>query len=902
MWGIYWRDLKRILTNPVAIIVTVGIAILPSLYAWLNIISNWDPYANTQNISIAVANLDSGAHSDITGDINVGDQLVAELKTNNQLGWNFVKTQDEALEGVYAGTYYAVIVVNKDFSQELVDMLLNGGDRPELQYYVNEKLNPIAPKITDAGATTLDRTLNSVFVGTVTKAVSEKLKVTTDEAQTIVQGAHHEAIEHIDDSIQKIETMRNKASSARDSLNSTADDISDMKQAVSDAQAAVDSAQKAADQASSTAQTVSTAAQDFTSQTSQNLGLAGANLSVLGIQAGQAGTTISSSISTVNSDITDVSARLSAVIAGNNAAISQIETLLNDSTLDHNSQAYQQLSTLLNNLETVNKNHSDALNAYTTSTQQSLTAANQSVTALATSLGSASQSGSSALTSASSALGGSTGQSLISSIDSVSSLARVTSISLGQLSSSMEQSQTVLNQLQDVLHQTADTVDQTSKSLDNVIGQLSLVRTDMAALDSSKLAQAIRGTNINADAVGSFMQSPVQLVEKAVYPVENYGSAIAPFFTSIALWVGGFALVAVMKIEIDRKNLQGLRRSKRIRDREAYMGRWLLFMTVGVAQGVIATVGDIIIGIQLKDALAFVFAGIFASIVFVSLIYALAATFKHIGKALAVVLVIIQISGSSGTYPIEIMPEFFQKFRPWLPFTYSIGAMRETIGGYYDHYYWKNMGMLSLFLVFSLVLGLVVRPYMMNLNALFDRRLADTDLLVGERAQGNSARFRLSSIVQTIVRHDEFGRTIRRKALKFGKLYPKLVAWGLIAIGVIPAMFLVLLFTVEAKIVFLMLWVISIALIDFYLISLEYIREIYERELGMSTLSPDALRAQVLEKIAHRWAHNEGDADGASDEGLDGAGRHVQASSSSTTPTPESVPASQSHVNEGKEA
>ncbi|WP_180380779.1 YhgE/Pip domain-containing protein [Alloscardovia macacae] len=878
VWGIFRRDLKAIFTNPVAIIVTIGIAILPSAYAWLNIIANWDPYANTSAITVAVANLDRGGSSDLTGSLNVGEQLEDQLKKNTQLGWTFVKTKNDAVDGVKSGKYYASIVIDEQFSQQLLDMVTASGPQPELEYYVNEKLNPIAPKITDTGATTLDRTLNSTFVSTVAKTVSEKLNISTDDAKKLIQGAHAESIAKIDDTSAALTQMKQKVGEARTSLEDTARGIQSSKNTLSTVRSAVSSAQNSARSAARTADTLTSTASTFSAKTSSSLASAGASLSLLGIQAGQAGSQMSAALGTASTDVATVNGTLTTVIAQNDAAIAQLQTVLDNaanSGLDTNSGVYTQMQQRLDALRTLSQNQKQALAAFTSGTQQALTAANAAAGSLSSSLGSAAVSGGTALNAAASGLGSDSGAqngavsgSLVSSLQSASAFSMATATALGQLGTSIDQAQTLLDQISGLLTSTAQTMGTTESSLDSTLSQLTQVRTDMAALDSSQLVQALRGTNVNTESVASFMLSPIQLEQKRIYPVKNYGSAIAPFFTNVALWVGGFTLIALVQLDVKRQyvlafNAQRRARGQRkLRNRDLYMGRWLLFAAIGVVQAVVATVGDLIIGIQMENPVAFVFAGVVASLVFVSLIYALASTFRHIGKALAVIIVVMQVPGSSGTYPIEIMPEFFRKLEPWLPFTYSNNVMRETIGGFYEGRYWQNLGMLLLFGVFSFVLGLVVRPYLMNLNNLFDRRLADTDLLVGKAPQGSRPRFRLSSAVQSFMRHDEFGRSIRRRAARFAQAYPKLVAWGIGIIFVIPVLFLVLLFTVEAKLVFLMLWLISVVLIDFYLIGLEYVREIYERELGMSELSEDALRAQVLERIVHKWSH-EDSADGA---------------------------------------
>lgn len=882
MWAILWHDLKKIFTNPVAIIITIGITILPSAYAWLNIISNWDPYANTRHISVAVANLDAGASSQLTGEVNVGEQVVSQLKENDQLGWTFVHTKKEAVEGVESDRYYAAVVIDKNFSRSLVRMITSGGSRPELNYYVNEKLNPIAPKITDSGATALDNLLNAAFIGTASTAVSDQLNISTDKAKSLIEGAHAKTISKLDDLMTTLSETKDGLERARTALDETVDKTHSVQQAVNDTKAAVDSARKAADQAARTASASSTAASGFSNNAAANLASSSASLSLLGVQVGQAGTTISSSLSTANADVATVNARLNTLLAKNDAAVAALSSVLDNSTLDKNSDAYKQLESTLSDLQTLNKQQHDAVNNFSQKAQESLSSAQDSVSNLSSTLSSSALSSASSFQSLSASLNGSLSTSLTGSIDAAGSLASVSAASFGQVSSSLEQSNNVVAQLRSLLQQTSSTIQASENSIEQVCTHINTVRTDFAALDSSALAQRLRDTNLDANAIGSFMQKPVELEQKSVYPVHNYGSAIAPFFTNIALWVGGFVLIAVMKIEVDASSLKAARRARkhkqakssfaaavhtRVRNSEAFMGRWLLFALLGAAQGFVATVGDLIIGIQVEHPVAFVCAGMFASVVYVTVIMALAATLRHIGKALAVILVVMQVPGSSGTYPIEIMPPFFQALEPWLPFTYSINAMRETVAGYYGMEYTKNLGMLSLYLLGAFVLALAIRPYLLNLNALFDRRLAETDLLLSEETRDDGARFRLGSVVQMLMRHDEFARSLRRKAARFGALYPRLVSYGLVAIFAVPLLLLVLLFTVEAKIVFLMLWLLSVVVLDFYLISLEYIREVYERELGMSELSETALRTQVVSRVVRRWIRD--DSDESDEEGDD---------------------------------
>ena len=132
---IFRRDMGRLLRNPAALLVIIGVSIIPSLYAWFNIAANIDPYANTSGIKVAVANNDKDASSKDL-EINAGDEIISNLKENNQLGWTFVD-EEQAIEGVKSGEYYAAIVIPEDFSSSLLSILSGELKTPELEYYIN---------------------------------------------------------------------------------------------------------------------------------------------------------------------------------------------------------------------------------------------------------------------------------------------------------------------------------------------------------------------------------------------------------------------------------------------------------------------------------------------------------------------------------------------------------------------------------------------------------------------------------------------------------------------------------------------------------------------------------------------------------------------------------------------
>ena len=149
---IFKRDLGRLFRNRAAVLILVGISVLPSLYAWFNIAANMDPYGNTKGIQVAIANEDKGADSEQMS-LDAGQNIVDNLKKNDQLGWKFVDAK-ESKKGVRSGKYYAAIVIPDNFSESLLSILSGDIKQPKLDYYINEKKNAIAPKITATASRT----------------------------------------------------------------------------------------------------------------------------------------------------------------------------------------------------------------------------------------------------------------------------------------------------------------------------------------------------------------------------------------------------------------------------------------------------------------------------------------------------------------------------------------------------------------------------------------------------------------------------------------------------------------------------------------------------------------------------------------------------------------------------
>ncbi|WP_206911674.1 phage infection protein [Enterococcus sp. DIV0840] len=163
-------DWQRIFKNPIATFLIIALMIIPSLYAWFNIKALWDPYANTGELPIAVYSDDKAATFQ-GKKVNIGDEVLKNLHENKQLGWQFVDSKKELDKGVKSGKYYAGIYLPKDFSKDLLSFTTGEITKPKIDYSINEKINAIAPKIADKGASSLQAQITDQFTKTASSTL-----------------------------------------------------------------------------------------------------------------------------------------------------------------------------------------------------------------------------------------------------------------------------------------------------------------------------------------------------------------------------------------------------------------------------------------------------------------------------------------------------------------------------------------------------------------------------------------------------------------------------------------------------------------------------------------------------------------------------------------------------------
>lgn len=795
---IFRRDVNRLSHNMVAMIVTIGVCLIPSLYAWFNIAANYDPYANTGNIKIAVANADKGTENEFIGELNAGKEIVQNLKENKDLGWKFTN-KEKAVEGVKSGKYYAAIVIPEDFSASLVSILSGDMKQPQFEYYLNEKKNAIAPKVTDTGASTIQTQVNEEFIAAAAGTVSKILGQTAEQMGTQIDQAQ----ENLITKMQTVEKNLEEYQAVLENLNKTIDGSDDL---ISGTQETLDTLKSAA---VSGAKSINQGT-DILSSVRNSVGALSTGLSDGLTQGADALSGISSAVGTdlgkLNEKVQNVNEKLGNAITSVQDLIAQNEEILAVLRELDNQVPGSPLSDIIGKLEAENQRHQEILKNLQTGNASIGNAVNTSVQGL-NQIASVIQDGQKNLQTSRASFEKNVLPSLNQSLDSFAQLSGKVSGVLAGVEPSAEQLKNVTGDLKQTLSDTKTAMESTKEALDDVQKKLNTAITDLGALQSSDIYLSLKElTKKDTGEVAEFMHSPVQLETKSFYRVENYGSAMAPFYTNLAIWVGGIVLIAIFKMEVDKDE-----KIKSFTVTQGYFGRWILYITTGLIQALIICLGDIyLLKIQCKNPAAFIFAGLFASFVYVNLIYALSITFKHIGKALSVILVILQIPGSAGTYPIEMTPAFFQFVHPLLPFTYGINAMREAIAGIYGMHYWKNILCLAVFLPIALGIGLLLRPHLLNLNYLFDRKLAETDLMICEEEGMQREKISLSTAVKILAGQDEFRKSLNDKIEKFQSNYHKKIRRGFLAIVVIPIIFLILMFSIDSKMVFLVLWIASI--------------------------------------------------------------------------------------------
>ncbi len=828
---VYWRDIKRIARVPAAWVIVFGLTALPALYTWVNVIGFWNPYNNTSGIVISVANNDAGGTNELTGDINVGDLVEKALKDNDQLGWTF-EDEDTALSHVKSGESYAAIIIPEDFSSNLLTILSGDFHQPKLEYYVNEKANAVAPKVTDVGANTVDQEINDTFVSTVSEVVAQDITDAASKANSGVQKADQKTKNALEEASSKIGTAQDKITGLMGDIDNARQDVTTVKSSILAITDDVASIGRSVQTMNSVLLDASQTVGNLTAATGTAMDTASQNIT-------QAATATSSIAQKSNQQMDSVSAAASEGISQTQGVIDSEQTILDglkNSPYASNDDVKKQIDRLQETIDDSNQSL-DTLKLL----QQQIDQGVDDTTQLVTDASTATTSSVATVDALRSTISTSTIPSLNSSINQLSmSVGGLASIATTQ-DREVTMLLTVLDQLDSTLSQLNDTLQTTNDSLTTLKSDFDEASTDVGILtNSATWKRMINAMNLDSGKIANFMSSPTEITTEKLYPVATYGSSMAPLFTCLTMWIGSIMLVVILRLEVDDEGIDNLTVHQR------YMGRWMLMATLSVMQALIVSIGECVLHVQMVSPSMFILTTIIMGLVYLSVVYSLSVCFMHIGIGISIICVFLQIPGASGLYPIEMMPSFFRKLYPFFPFTYGNRMLRETIGGFYKTTYVVSLCKLLLFAVVAFILGLALRPFLTNVTRVFYDEIAETHLMMGEAAETPARRYRLSQVISALSSKEEYRAEIMAKAARYEIMYPRLKHGALICGFVIPAALAVLsAVNSDKKVVILALWVIWMLLIIGFLLTIELLRDSIQRQVLLLDVSEEELRTMV---------------------------------------------------------
>lgn len=725
---IFLRDVRKIKTNTIALIIMIGILVVPTLYAWFNIGGSWDPYENTSGIKIAVASDDAGYQGELLAlDINLGDKILTYFHENDEMDWVFTDSK-EAVEGTKSGKYYAAIVVPESFSEDMMTLFSVDKElkNPELQYYANGKKNAIASIVTEKRADTVQSEVSEKFVKAVAKSVLEAMKTVVNVADEAEQSdLVDNLIANLDDissdltaAVGTLDAFESMASATQTMLDTTStflkdtqtrsdgdlDSLSTLEGTVDDVKSAMDGTTEKLNEALKSSAALY---QEMTKAVQQ------------GIQSAMT----SDDMNALKATLNEANTKLDLVITGYSAAaddLTKANTILAAQGLDVG------LGTVISDLrntvvlmQTLKSGLGEAVTAVISMTTDAAAAQKELDGILAE------------MAKNSAAVQKDYEDNVKGALDDLSGSVAKADSRVSKLLDSMDDGLDGIYKLSDSTESDLAKLQKTLQTSGQLLSRGAADLTDLAdrlrdeqSRDSLDIIDALLDEDL--DVVGSFISTPVEITKEQVYEVENYGSSMAPFYTTLAIWVGGVVMAAMLKAGVREKELIGL---TNVKNYQKYLGRYLLFLILGLLQATLICLGDLyFLGIQCKSPLLFLLAGWVSSLVYVNIVYTLCVSFGDIGKAISVILMVLQVAGTGGNFPIELAPAFFQKLYHALPFVYSMNAMRETVAGFYGNFYWEQLGTLLLYLIPSLLLGLVLRMPIIKWNEHFEEKLESTHL------------------------------------------------------------------------------------------------------------------------------------------------------------------------------
>ena len=689
---IFRNDIKEVFRKTNTWIIIVGLIFLPSMYAWPNILSSWDPYGHTNNIKVAVTSEDDGATVD-GKELNLGKSLVEGLKNNKNLDWQFVSNKQQAEDGVRIGDYYASIVVPKNFSQDMTSVSRTEPKRATIEYTVNEKINAISPKITNSGASAIANNISKNFVETANGIIFEKL---------------HEAGVKFEENLPSIEKAKEEIFKLNDNFSTYESTLSELIGKVEYGYNILNNVQNTLPEIDRVA-TNSIMIADKAGITINNI--QGFNERLLPIinnhlnvveEVSKEANVIAKELQQRPDKTEEIKARQKALDNRLQASTERLQLVKNifeyfnklSSERLFNNQL-ERVTTLSNDITTIKEVNNNIYNKMDHYDEIADTVKEEFV------------SKSARVNEVSSNMNSKLNVEVAPLISQVLSKAEV----------NIDKVSGIISGAQGELPAVERKLSETEVKISNAYGKLLSLQAQMPSAKSKiqKLTDKIKKADSGIDKnqlfnllkvdykqQAEFFANPVKLQENKLYHIENYGSAMTPFYTVLSIWVGSLLMSSLLTTKVEDEE-------KKYKPYQKYFGRGLLFVIISLFQTLIITLGDMyVLGTQATSPYRFVLYALLISLLFSSIIYTIVCILGNVGKAVCIVLLVLQLGSSGGTFPIQMTSEFFQALYPKVPFTYSIGLLREAVGGVYIPAVERDIKILFIYLIIVLVGGAIL--------------------------------------------------------------------------------------------------------------------------------------------------------------------------------------------------
>ena len=708
---VFKRDLKSIVKNPIALIIVAGVCVIPALYAWVNIKACWDPYGNTSTMPIAVVNNDKGAVV-LGEEINVGQEVVEELKQNNNIGWKFVN-KENADAGVVDGTYFASIEIPESFSEDLVSITTDKANKAEIIYKLDTKANPVAGKIAGVAEETLIDQITTNFIETVNKKAFEKIdgyqeKVDNNRVDIIkLKDLIITTSKGIDSVINVLDGVNSNAGNLNNYLKEVKSTLPLLTSGISSGESVIQNAQNL----------IKTTTDSF----SNSIYILNQNLNQTKISIDRIISildTISSTNSTVevNSQLGDIKNTLTSIKDSTDSNINYLEAINEETPNEAIAQNISDMKVLQSNISEQETLVESIWNNYSSGNKENEEVINQLKENL---------------------------KQISKNIEKLQNNFEDTTVPiLNDINNNLvdatkkayellDDSQKSVNGITNLLNTAEQGSGLATKVSSDLLEQLEYYKDDIKSLgeklskiNDEDLNGILAILQSNPDMISNFISDPFNIKEVSVYSVPNYGSAMTPIYSVLALWVGGLILTSILKTEAPKIDW-----GNEINIREKHFGKMFTFILLASIQGVIIALGNIfLLKVYSVSPILMVIFSIVSAITFSIIIFTNVSLLGDVGKAINIVLMILQLAGCGGSYPIQVDPLIFRILQPFFPFTYAVGGFREAIAGPLVSSVILDISILLLFSILYVILGFVFKPKLKSVVKKFELKFHESGI------------------------------------------------------------------------------------------------------------------------------------------------------------------------------